>query len=767
MPLARTLILLIGTLPLFLAACSKPPEQPVETMTAPAPVPAAELLQATFIGAEVCADCHPDQLAAWQGSHHDLAMQHATADTVLGDFADTSVEYFDTVTRFAIRDGEYWVQTQDGSGEQQDYRVDYTFGVEPLQQYLVELENGYIQTLPFAWDTENDRWFHVYGDDYIAADDQLHWTRRDQNWNYMCAECHSTNLQKHYSVQENSYATTWSEINVSCEACHGPGSNHVEFARMGTLLQDSGLQVSLNDRNGASWTMNPHTGIAERQPAAMSITQQPEACGRCHSRRGVAAADYEFGKPLLDSHVLSLLDDPLYFADGQIREEVYVYGSFVQSKMYRSGVTCSDCHDPHTAELKADGPVSTICSSCHSPEKFASAEHHRHPQEAVECVDCHMASRNYMVVDPRRDHSFRIPRPDLTDVIGSPNACNSCHEDQTSAWAAAHVVDWYGEPPKAAAALAIHAGRTGAADANSQLLAVVADSAKAGIVRATALTLLRPPYSRPEAEQLRASLAEADALIRIGALRTMQGMPPEAQVEWAAPLLRDPVLTVRLAAVDLLSAVRQMIGAADQQAFLSAEREYRDSQLAVAERPEALGNIANMLAQGGQSQQAEAYYTRALQMDPSLPMVRGNLADFYRAMGREEDAERVIRDGIELNETDAVLHHILGLLLVRTGRTDEALPELQKAMELQPQDARLTYVYAIALHSTGRSQDALNALTEAQQRLPASFDIDYAIVTMLADMGQLDAARAAAVDLNGRYPGDPNALALLKSLEPQ
>ena len=687
---------------------------------------------ATYVGKNACADCHAQATAAWQNSHHDLAMQHASKQSVLGDFDNTFFEKDGVTSRFFVRDGSHWVETDNASGDLQEFEIAYAFGVTPLQQYLIEFDDGRLQTLPIAWDVQGKRWFHLYQDEAIPHTDPLHWTGREQNWNYMCAECHSTNLQKNYDLKADSFDTDWSEINVSCEACHGPASNHVTIAKAGAWDNGNGLLVDLDDRNGATWVLNEQTGIAERNPPKMQVSRQPEACGRCHARRGIATADYEFGKPLLDTHVVALLDQHLYFADGQIAEEVYVYGSFLQSKMYRAGVTCTDCHDPHSARLRTTGVVSNICSSCHLPAKFATESHHRHAPDAVECVDCHMTSRTYMVVDGRRDHGFRIPRPDLTAATGSPNACNQCHADKSSEWAAMTAAEWFGEPEAGHFSLAIHDARIGAVGANEGLAKVINDVSVSGIVRATALTLLQAPLSRDEAGVIQDGVRNADPLIRIGALRGLSALPVEAHAPLAAPLLGDPVRAVRLAAVDVISPVRQSLDAPYSASFVAAEREYLSAQLATAERPESLGNIANLFRNRGEFAQSESYYLHALDREPRLITARANLADLYRGAERDEKAEKLLRDGLQLQTDDPTLHHALGLLLVRSGKHDEALTQLKQAATLQPDNNRFVYVYAVALNSLGQPDAAIEVLQAAKRRFPADPDISALLQSLTA-----------------------------------
>jgi len=376
---------------------------------------------ATYVGRTACVACHAEQDRLWQGSHHALAMQEANAATVLGNFNDTTFEYAGIESRFSTREGRFFVTTDGPDGQLHDYEVAYTFGVDPLQQYLIAFPNGRLQALSIAWDTRpkaagGQRWFHLYPNERITHTDPLHWTGMYQNWNYMCAECHSTDLQRGYDAQLNRYQTRWSEMNVSCEACHGPGSQHLAWARDPRAVAgqgNNGLVVRFNERTTAAWTIGPHTGNAMRNPPRETDVEL-QACARCHSRRSFIWSEYRHDRPLLDSYLLQTLSEGLYYPDGQILDEVYEYGSFLQSKMYRAGVTCGDCHNPHSGKLRAEG--NALCAACHLPSKYDTAAHHHHQPDSAgaACVACHMPISTYMVVDPRHDHSFRPPRPDLS-----------------------------------------------------------------------------------------------------------------------------------------------------------------------------------------------------------------------------------------------------------------------------------------------------------------------------------------------------------------
>ncbi|MDX1345904.1 MAG: multiheme c-type cytochrome, partial [Sedimenticolaceae bacterium] len=446
-------------------------------------VPVHASASADYVGGESCAECHSEQVMQWSGSHHDLAMQVATEKTVLGNFDNASMEHYGITSKFFRNGDRFMVRTEGPDGKLQDYEVTYTFGVYPLQQYLVPFPDGRLQALPLAWDSRSkeeggQRWFHLYPNERIGPGDELHWTGPQQNWNYMCAECHSTDLKKNYDQASDTFDTTWSEINVSCEACHGPGSQHVAWARKeqgsDKYSETMGLVAEFNERKDAAWTMDPKTGNALRNKPR-TTDSEIEVCAQCHSRRSSISQDYVPGKPFMDHYVPSLLVDGLYHADGQIDDEVYVYGSFLQSKMYAAGVTCSDCHEPHSLALRSPG--NGVCAQCHLPAKYDSKSHHFHEpgSEGASCAECHMPPKNYMVVDPRHDHSMRIPRPDLSVKLGTPNACNNCHADRDAGWAAQQVKTWYGDslPGHQAYAETLNAARRDAPGAGEELAAVV------------------------------------------------------------------------------------------------------------------------------------------------------------------------------------------------------------------------------------------------------------------------------------------------------
>jgi tetratricopeptide (TPR) repeat protein len=737
---------------------------------------------ASFVSSAACANCHQAEAKLWDASQHKAAMAHATDKAVLGDFNDASFDYFGVHSRFFREDGKFLVETDGPDGKLAVFEVKYTFGVDPLQQYLVEFPDGRLQVLALAWDSRpqdkgGKRWFHIYPDEEIKHDDILHWTKLNQNWNFMCAECHSTGLRKNYDASTDRFATTWAEISVGCETCHGQGSRHAAWARdqkswwpFGKHEDESkGLLVRFDERGYVTGPIQRNRGTGRGARAATALRKEVETCGLCHARRAGFSEEWVPGQSLSQTHLVEPLARTTYHADGQIRdvEEPYNYTPFKQSKMFAAGVTCSDCHEPHSSKLRFSGDG--VCRQCHASGQYADARHRHHAEVDPKptCISCHMQERTYMVVDPRHDHSFRVPRPDLSVTLGTPNACNGCHSDKPAAWAAAVVEGWFGHIREGFQnyAAAFHAARTDARDAATRLAAVAGDQNAPAAARASALSELASRVSPANIGVARAGLADPDPMVRIGALDMLQDVPAAQVWPMASPLLADPVRGVRIRAASLLAAVPTASQpTADRARFDSAAEEFVAAQRSNAERPEARATLANFLRRRGQTAEAEAEYRAALKLSPQYPAAAINLANLYRQLGRDSDGERALRDALTLSPRDAALHHGLGLVLTRLKKSDAALAEFRRANELGPDSARYTYVYAVALNSSGRGGEAITALKEGLLRHPTDRDILLALISINRSSSDDVSALVYAERLAVIIPDDRSLAELIKEL---
>ncbi|MCK1445681.1 hypothetical protein IVB34_45355 [Bradyrhizobium sp. 2] len=742
------LVLIAGALAWF--ATSNFSNQPLQ----PSPL--------SLVGSQTCSGCHAAEAKLWQTSQHRHAMDHATDQSVRADFDDATFEYAGTRSRFFRKEKKFLVETDGPDGKLTTFEVKYAFGVDPLQQYLIEFPDGRVQALSIAWDTGpkdqgGQRWIHLYPDGAITHEDPLHWTKLNQNWNFMCAECHSTGVHKNYDAARDRFATTFTEISVGCEACHGAGSQHVEWAKRKPAERDrdNGLLVRFDERTGITWSTEAGTLKPVRSALAPSLRKEVETCGRCHARRGQLSEDWTPGRPLSQTHRVSLLDRQRFHPDGQMRddEETYNYAPFKQSKMFAKGVTCSDCHDPHSAALKAPGDG--VCAQCHAPAKYESAAHRRHADVSppLACAACHMPERRYMVVDRRHDHGFRIPRPDLSVLTGAPNACNDCHRDKPAAWAARQIETWFGPERHGyqTYARAFHAAWSEAADAQALLAAMAGSGEVPGIVRASALAEL----PAPDLSLIRRGLSDPDPLVRLGALDGLEGVRADQLWTVASAQLADPVRGVRIRAAELLASVPpSQQPTADRDKFAQAAAEFVAAQKLNADRPEARTALGSFFARRANAAEAETEYWAALRLGPSFVPAAINLSDLYRQLGRDSDGERILRESLSRSPQDASLRHALGLTLVREKRTEAALDALRQAAVLDPGQARYAYVYAVGLNSSGRRDDAIAVLQEGLRAHPNNLEMLAAAMNFSREKGDNAAALEYAERLARLMPDD-------------
>jgi tetratricopeptide (TPR) repeat protein len=680
-------------------------------------------------------------------------MQKATPETVLGDFNDVKVKYFEETARF-VREGDaFFVEALGADGERGRFSVIYTFGVEPLQQYLVEIESGRLQSFLFAWDTRSteeggQRWFHLQPDEYVEPGDALHWTAPSYNWNYSCADCHSTALKKNYDRATKRYSTEYFEINVGCEACHGAGSRHVELAEVSDATTDAlpanaGFDRRLPAPAKRIWSFGEDKSIASLTKSEPS--DETETCAPCHSRRadlGGESTSYH------DRYRVAALDERLYFDDGQILDEVYVYGSFLQSKMHAAGVVCSDCHDGHSTKLRLDG--NALCSQCHHAEVYDTAKHlfHEAGTPGSLCTDCHMPERTYMVNDNRADHRFGIPRPALAAKIGAPDACTDCHAGKSASWAEREIAKRFDSRVPHPFAEALHAARTQRREGEPGLVELVAVGKAPAIVRATALLELRNLGSPALPALLMRASSDPSPIVRRSVAVAARSMPPDQRVEVVRPLLRDKARSVRIEAVAAVLGVRAGDwSATDLAALKRATGEYIEARSFNTDRGEGLADMAHVAMLAGDFKHAEENLREALDIDPTFTAAYVNLADLYRSQERDEEAESTLRAGLNKAADRAAVEFALGLTLVRMGRHSEAVLHLRRAYEMRPQTIRFGYVYAVAQFDGGQREASLRTLERLRQRYPANRDVLQLLAGYNQQMGRAKASERYATEL--------------------
>lgn len=703
--------------------------------------------QVGFVSNQTCVSCHQQEAGAWQGSHHQRAMLPATANNVLGDFNDVRFTDAGVTSHFFKKGEKFFVNTPGADGIATDFEVKYTFGTEPLQQYLLSLPKGKLQAFTVAWDVQKQRWFDLYPNEKVEVSDPAHWTSRAFTANSSCMECHTTDMSLNHDAESGVYETQWSEVNVSCQSCHGPGEKHLQWVN----------QQEKGSNTGTAKNDIAHKGLAVNYPG-LSSHQQVETCARCHSRRYSVSQNDAHGRSLYDDFMPELLRQGVYHADGQVLEEDYVFGSFIQSKMHQRGVTCMNCHEPHSLKLRKEG--NALCTTCHqqaAPPKaefaslksanYDSSAHHFHQEqsEGAQCVNCHMPATTYMQIDPRRDHSFSIPRPDVSEQWNIPNACNGCHSDQSATWATKAMNQWYGgeqwqQRPTIAATLS--KGRAGLAEAYQPLQEMINDQAQPAIIRATAVHLLSR-YGEKAHKTLLAQLASDSPLIRATALHGVSGIPAQHKAAAIIPLLKDSVQGVRVAAANaLLNVPGSFMNTEEKTAFEHVLKEYQGAQLAQSDHPEGHFNLGNMHAIQGDLKAAEKAYRIAIKQDARFLPAYNNLAHLYYQTGRGKDAESSFREAIQHVPNNGNLYYSLALLLTEQKRLEEALPLLAKAAELSPQDVRTHYNYGLLLQRLNKIPQAEISLDKALSLAPDNRRVRQALAALYQQQGNMEKLKA-------------------------
>ncbi len=704
----------------------------------------------SFVGDQLCRSCHEQEWYEWKGSHHDYAIAEAAPDVIRGDFDNTI--FYDGNDRyfFYMDQDRFMVDIQEGSREEQTYEIIYTFGWEPLQQYLVYIGQGKYQALHAAWDTEDEKWFSLYPYETFEPDDWMHWRRGAMNWNTMCADCHSTNLKQNYDPETDSFHTTWSVLNVSCESCHGPGKDHVE------LMNSPDTETIPIER------IRSDLNLVRFTPQLTELN----TCAPCHSFRQKLTEEYIHGDPYLDHFDLRVAHPPNYFADGQILEEVYVYGSFLQSKKFMGGVQCSDCHNPHSLQLREPLTSNRLCLMCHEPSYDTYAHHfHEANTSGTACIDCHMDGRVYMGNDFRRDHSFRVPRPHQSVEFGTPDACNSCHTEETVQWAATAIEEWYGYPSgDHYTDILLKADAEQRSDV-AGLRQLASDKMQPEMIRAIAVWYTGRFPNEDTAAIIEEALKSESGLIRNSAIRALENLPDEVQHRLSQNALDDEYRANRIAAARYNAGFSPYeITSRLREHFTNALQEYVTYLDVNAYFPQGQMSRGQMYEQQGDLQRAMEAYRNAASRDPYFTPARINLAYVLNRLGLNEEAEFHLKIVTELDPEFGDAYYSLGLLMAEMNRMPEAIQWFRDAADRMPEYSRLFYNLAIAHQTVGEPDEAEKAYTTAIGLEPGNGDYRYGLITLYMQQEQFAKALEQAEYLNQIFPGNRQVEQLIQSI---
>ncbi len=641
------------------------------------------------IGPQACAQCHPNAVADWHGTHHALA--NRPVDPTLDNAAFVPSKSFTdagVTSKFSKQAGEFIIEVFEADGSKSRHALTGVIAVDPLRQYLAPFPDGQWQTTSAAYDPAKHEWFEVFSGDGRLPGEWGHWTGQGMNWNANCAACHMTEFKKNYDWQTGKYASTWLQQGIACAQCHSGLEEHVAKAAQPGYIAPASLK--------------------------MSKEQIMDNCASCHSRRGQITADrFTPGERFHDHFDLSLPDQPgLYHPDGQVLDEDFVYGSFMMSRMGHAGVTCLDCHNPHTTKTILPVENNMLCLRCHesgleNAPIIQPEAHSHHPAGSTgnRCVECHMPETNYMMRDPRRDHGFLSPDPLMTQELGIPNACNRCHTDESTEWAVEWAEKWYGEKlaelPQRARARALAAAYEGQPAAHQALLELAA-SEDVTAWQATYAGLLGGWANEPAVLAYLQSLMDSDsALVRGRVARSLAWSPQDAYL-----LRGDKSRNVRLAATFGLIGRTQ----------LSEENvsEWIEAQQFNSDRPQNAFILAERLfSLGGNPADIRTLVDRAVALDRRSADVNVQAAVFYSRLEDSGQAEKSLFDALAIDAQNVQALYYLALFRAEQQNYPEAITLLKDVVALDPGYERAWYNLALAYTKQGQWLEARDAMLHA------------------------------------------------------
>lgn len=643
---------------------------------------------------ETCLKCHETEHASWLDSHHGNANRFV--DSVIdaerygvGEFKDAAGRAY----KVSLEDGTFFLSEMNADGDYMPAVVKAVIGKTPLQQPLVEGPRGRWQAHAMAWDIDKKEWFNVFGDEERLVGEWGHWSGQGMNWNSNCAWCHTTEYEKNYDPATDSYASTWTHQGISCISCHSDMETHVASA------------------GDAGYTF----------PETSEMRVMMENCASCHSRRvELSNGSFKSGEAFEDHYRLLLYDHPTaYFPDGKANEENFVWGSFMHSKMGHAGVSCMDCHDPHSATLKLPADNNATCIQCHSTGNLGAsivdlATHSRHAAGSAgdSCVACHMPERPYMARDPRRDHGFTIPDPYMSKTFGAPDSCSGCHQEMDSDELLASFDEWFGTSDRVVdlreRAHLLTDTWAGNTDSPEELIKRL-EAEENHYWQASWLRLLRNFTHLDEVGEIALKYSKSEhALVRDAAVLLLGSRSDGLEPVRAA--LEDPKLVVRMQAADTL---------ADSSYLTAALRaEYDNYLLSNADRPSGALRLASQAAAENKPELVKRYAELAISFDRKNAPIRYDVSILYDRVGFSAEALQHLRVASTYAPNSGLYPYSMGLLLAGQGDMPAAIEQMQKALKLEPEQHRWWFNLSVVQTRLGDVSAARLSLGSALELAP-------------------------------------------------
>jgi Tfp pilus assembly protein PilF len=719
-------------------------------------------------GSSSCRECHQQFYELWSTSHHGLAMQPYTTE-----FASHKLTTSQTPVRIGkntylpcIGINEGWIIERKPDGQTR-HRIAHVMGGRNVYYFLTPMERGRLQTLPVAYDVRAREWFdtaasgvrHFPG---TESDAPLHWTDPAYTFNTSCYSCHVSQLAKNYDLTTDTYRTRWAEPGINCEACHGPGQEHVNVCRSTKADQvPEDLRI-----------------ISTK---SFSVEQINAMCNSCHAKMSPVSTSFEPSDRFFDHFDLITLEHPDFYPDGRDLGENYTMTTWLMSPCVKSEqLDCTHCHTSSGRyRFKNAKNKNAACLPCHQERVENVTDHTYHDVDSPgsQCVSCHMPTTEFARMT-RSDHSMRPPMPAATLKFKSPNACNLCHEDKDASWSEDYVRKWHEEDyqrPVLEQASLVDEARRGNWDRQEAILEYVSSEGRDEIVAASLLRLLSGCESQAKWPVIIKVLQEdTSPLVRAAAAQALDGYVTAESVMALAKATCDKYRLVRVRAATGLSAigVEQLPG--EYQAsvklanieLLKALKAHPDDyashynlgnfhmrrgdhekaltsyQTAIKLRPDFMPpyvNIAFVRNSMGHNDKAEASFRKAIALDPNNAALHLNLGMLLGEMKRPKDAEKAFRTALTADPNSAVAAYNLGVLLA-SDQAFESLQWCRKAYLLRPDEGRYGYTYAFYLFQEGAVEQAITILADMISRNVPYVDAYALLATIYIRRGESEKA---------------------------
>ena len=423
--------------------------------------------------------------------------------TIAGDFtAGTRFTDHDRSYTLGMKDGKPFMTVAFGSAPPQTFPIDYTLGAKRYQGYLSMLPDGQIYVLPAFWHIATKRW--IDWKEITPIPDGAH--NLKQIWNANCFNCHGTNIVQGYDIGAKAYRSTWTEMGIGCEACHGPGREHV--ATMAQWEKDPASKPAYDNSSKNRQLSDILKIFSTRSSEPRRIY---DTCAYCHGNKTNVFTGFKGGDRYADYALPFLISEPIppndlqgeFWPDGRPNRFNRPQALTLSGCFKAGAIACTNCHVAHGSRNEFSLKVNinqgrtgdSLCTQCHTRPNFTGAgleQHTFHKPDSAgsRCISCHMSDVNWRLLIRRRDHTFQPPVPENTAQFGVPNACTTCHDDKPPEWAAKQMNEWWGDGERRsrAVSLADTMYRAGSGDAATlpALARLAVDRSQGMLVRASA-----------------------------------------------------------------------------------------------------------------------------------------------------------------------------------------------------------------------------------------------------------------------------------------